>query len=216
LQKTPALNPDIIIVGLYLCEHAASGNDLLDNLNDVYKATDVKKDASQQNKKLGKVGFLRHLRRLLKKHSNLYRVVETRVGSLVLAKLSGAMDVHKDDKLIERAWEVTDSLLVQLKSESMKRKAFLVLQYCPNLLDIARSNDKVYNKLEKLGRRNRIAVAPNPITVFHNQKSNFSIGDYYFLVDGHWTEEAHRVCAQEMAKIILKNFDVMEESGCKP
>ncbi len=77
LINKPLPEPDIIIAGLYMADHPTSGNDLIDNMNDVYKKLNLNFDTNHENEELNKVGFLRSLRRILIRNSNLYRCVET-------------------------------------------------------------------------------------------------------------------------------------------
>jgi len=207
LRNIPHPKPDIIIASLYLADHAASGNDLLDNLNDHYDRLDVEHSVDSGEKTLGNVGLLRNLRRALKKHSNLYRVIEARVGALVISKLSSAMSVQRDEQIMQKAWQITESLLVELHHEAEERGALFAIQYVPNMLDVIRLNEQVYSKLRTTAGRENMLLAPNPMHIFRTVTAAFSLDMFYFLVDGHWTKTAHRVCAESMSDLIIDELN---------
>ncbi|MFZ5515657.1 MAG: SGNH/GDSL hydrolase family protein [Candidatus Zhuqueibacterota bacterium] len=199
LRAIPAINPHLVISGLYVIDYAASGNDLIDNMNDYYSL----RKALPSDDLSEKVDWPRKVRRLLKRHSSLYRFIETRLGAILLAKFSGAMNVQRDVAGMNRAWQITDSLLVEINNETALKNARLVLQYIPNMLDFTRRDNQVYERLKRTADANQIAIAPNPIGIIPANDPNFDVGRYYYLVDGHWTSEAHRQCALAMANFIV-------------
>jgi len=202
LKSIPQPTPHIVISGLYLIDYAASGNDLTDNLNDYFRDNSSR---TLSNNRAEKVGLLRKMRRFLKQKSNLYRFFETQIGSIFLAKFSGAMNVQRDETTMNKAWHITDSLLVEINNFALIKDAVLVLQYIPNVFDVSRNNSGVYQKLERIAETNKIAIAPNPVEIFHQMNNHFDLNTYYYVVDGHWREEAHRVCAVAMANFIIEN-----------
>ncbi len=202
MKTTPRPEPDIVIAGLYVIDYEASGNDLTDNLNDFYTH---KNKPPASTGRTEKVGLLRKTRRFLKQKSNLYRFFETRVGAILLAKFSGAMNVRRDETTMEKAWHITDSLLVEINHAAREYNAPLVLQYIPNVFDVSRNNNQVYRKLEEISGKNEIPIAPNPIHLFYQAHEDFNLSTFYFVVDGHWREAAHRICAIKMAHYIIEN-----------
>jgi len=199
LRTFRATNPHLVISGLYVIDYAASGNDLIDNMNDYYS----QRKALPSDNLSDKVDWPRKVRRFLKHRSNLYRFIETRLGAILLAKFSGAMNVQRDKTGLQRAWQITDSLLVELNAEASRKYTQLVLQYIPNMLDFAQKNTLVYERLKRMADANQIAMAPNPIEAIRGSDLQLDVGRYYYLVDGHWTAEMHRRCALSMANFIV-------------
>jgi len=178
LMRESREQEDVIIAGMYLSNHVASGNDLLDNLNERYRGGNVGVASLSVGQREPKVDFLRRLRRKLKQESNLYRLLEARLGSLILAKLSGAMRVREDARLMETAWQIEDSLLVELKNEADRRKAVLILQYFPNMLDFAQESPETYTRLLGFAGRHDIAVAPKSYRTSAAEPSNSNHGRF--------------------------------------
>ena len=193
LERNIRFNPDIVIVGMYITDHVASGNDLIDNLNETYKYNSI--DSLDKNSNdIHKIDILRQIRRWLKTHSNLYRFIETRLSAILLAKFSDSINIESDPKVMQQAWAVTDSVLYEMKKVSNSNNAQLIIQYIPNMLDVAQENKKTYNHLQKICNERDIYLAPDPIDILSPKTSQ--LNDFYYVTDGHWTPEAHKIAAK--------------------
>lgn len=204
MKKFISSKPDIVICGVYLANHLCSGNDLIDNLNARYKANT--KLSGKLEKTTDKISFLRKTRRVLKKHSNLFRFLEARIGSFALSKFSGSFKISKDEKVMQKSWWVTDSLLCEMKNEAQLNGAKFIIQYIPNMIDVAQQNHQAFRKLQKFVDSQQMFIAPDPITLFRQKQRPFSMDRFYYLVDGHWKAGAHRLAAEAMAEFIKQKI----------
>jgi hypothetical protein len=206
LKRIQRSKPDIVLLGTYLTNRIASGNDLIENLNESYQNS-FREESSNSGPNT-KPDFLRVIRRWLINNSNLYRFAETRLGAIVLAKMSNAINIESDPKIMERAWSVTDSLLLSMKKFTENLNAEFVIQYIPNMFDCIKNDSSSFLRLQDICDLRNILLAPNPIDLFRSSKAEdaFAIGDYYYLGDGHWTAKAHQVIAHEMALFLSEKL----------
>ncbi len=194
-------DPEVIVDGVYVMGHVGSGSDLLDNLN--ARRRDDEDSANAPSADLGAsdegVEWLRRIRRWLKRNSQLYTVIEVRLGSFVLSRWSDLLRVDRSSALIEQGWQVTEEYLARLRREASRRGAALPLQYIPNQLDAAQGNTRPYERLGNVAARIGIPLAPNPLPLLRSEDGVFHRNDFYFPIDGHWTRAAHERAGRSLA-----------------
>jgi hypothetical protein len=197
--------PDVIVEGMYVMGHVGSGSDLLDNLNAERRERgrraygDASPDLGRSNEG---VEWTRRVARWLKMNSQLYTVLEVRLGSFLLSKFAGAVQVERSSELIERGWEVTEAILDELRGEAEEREAALVLQYIPNQLDALQGNTSSFERLEEVAARVGIPLAPDPIPLLRNEDGEFYRNDFYYPIDGHWTARSHAIVGRALAAFL--------------
>ncbi|MFQ5605991.1 MAG: hypothetical protein ACE5HS_22190 [bacterium] len=206
LKRVSHPAPDIILTGMYLTDHVASGHDLIENLNEFHQFKSHSSKTQLTDDDNSKLDRLRQIRRWLKRHSNLFRYVETRLGAIFLAKFSRAIHLESDPQVMESAWTLTDSILVELKESAREIRALFAIQYIPNMLDVIQNNLNPYDRLSAICDQRGIPIAPNPIELFNPSVASGKISDYYYTGDGHWTTQAHEVAARFAAKFIAENI----------
>lgn len=207
LNRIPHPQPDIILLGMYVTEQVASGNDLIENLTECYKLKPSLGTPTNENE-ISHPDFFRRTRRWLKNHSNLFRLVEIKVGAILLARFNHAINIESDAKVFEQAWAVTDSALMILQQAAKEEGALFAIQYIPNMLDVARNNRKTYTRLERICNVRNIALAPNPIDLFKfsRAENGLDIGAFYYIGDGHWTDRAHLITARQTAEFLMERL----------
>ncbi|MFQ5633077.1 MAG: hypothetical protein ACE5I1_30280 [bacterium] len=212
LESFPPSKSDLFLIGMYITDHAASGNDLIENLSTLYQQQGVTSDTENELR----VSVLRRARRWLKQNSNLFRFVETRVGAVLLSKFSHAIQIESDPQVFDRAWSVTDSALVAIQGFAEKYGALCLVIYIPNMLDMAQKNDATYKKLQAICGRNSLSLAPNPIALFHSGTKDFNVADFYYSGDGHWTARAHEIVAESTAQFLIDEFYAKKNKKTPP
>ncbi len=206
LEQKIYCKPDIIIVSVYMSDHVTSGNDLIENLNEYYKLNS--QNLSDRTDEISKIDFLRQIRRWLKNNSNLFRFVETRLSAIVLSKFSKAINIESDPEVMDKAWSLTDSILVDIQKRAELYNALCIIQYIPNMLDLVQKNNNTYYRLERLCVQHKIPLAPNPIDLLlYHTKNSLNISDFYFVVDGHWTPKSHEIAAIATANFLAEIID---------
>ena len=135
--------------------------------------------------------------------------IGTTIGAFVLANMSSAINIDSDPQIVESAWAVTDSVLLSIKKVAEKRGAQFVIQYVPNMLDFIKSDSSSFIRLREICELQNIILAPNPIDIFNTKKkeNNLNISDFYYLVDGHWTDKAHQIVANTTAEYLANKLD---------
>jgi len=82
-----------------------------------------------------------------------------------------------------------------MQKEVSINNTLLMIQYIPNMLDVAQDNNTTFYNLEQICKKNQIELAPNPINLLSLNQSGFDLNEFYFVSDGHWTPKAHEVVA---------------------
>lgn len=125
---------------------------------------------------------------------------------------------------IRKAWEITEALLLKTKEEVISNGGEFLVFYIPSRAsiyseewkstkrkyDISDTNWNIHQvgvELERINKRNNIDFI-NPTKLFMAEKDLLEPHEkrLYFLQDGHWTVQGHRLTGKILSKFIVSNY----------
>ena len=191
------LKPDLVVIGLLARDTVVEegGNDFVDNYNFFHlkKFGAFDGDAVQQHG-----SATRQIRKWLKQYSNLYRIFELHLGSLLRTFYrpgAGPTDLIADSrKITAECLRNFDHSLGELGIRG-------IILWIPFPSSVTKSDHSVAQWLQSLELKNFDVV--DVVSRFKG-----SAMQYYFPLDGHWNPKGHALAAEAVVEAIVKQGEI--------
>jgi lysophospholipase L1-like esterase len=187
------LKPDVVVIGLLARDTVVEegGNDFVDN----YNFYNRKKTGATDSTAVHQYGSAtRQIRKWLKQSSNLYRVFELHLGSLLRTFYTpgtGPTDLVADSRRITaQCLRNFDRSLGELRIRG-------IILWIPFPSSVTQSDHSVARWLRSLELQNFVVV--DVVSKFKSSPM-----EYYFPLDGHWNAKGHALAADAVVEAIMK------------